>query len=133
MSPQWRSHLCAFRTLVNIEGLQQRDPAQRSDDQPTAPKRRSNVATSPNAFFADSFLETLAERIAQKLRVEPRDLQPRLLTIDQAAVYVGRTREAMQHLANSARIPTVRADRRVFIDRRDLDRWIDLNKSAVSV
>lgn len=91
------------------------------------------MAISPNTFFADSFLETLAERIAQKLRAERQDLQPRLLTMDEAAVYVGRTREAMQHLANSAKIPTVRADRRVFIDRHDLDRWIDRNKSGAPV
>jgi excisionase family DNA binding protein len=59
---------------------------------------------------------------------EPSRLYPRLLTIDQAPIYVGRAREATQHLAASGKIPTVRTDRRVFIDRLDLDRWIEEHK-----
>jgi excisionase family DNA binding protein len=76
----------------------------------------------------DRLLEILAEKLATRLSQEPSRLYPRLLTIDQAAIYVGRTREATQHLAASGKIPTVRTDRRVFIDRLDLDRWIEEHK-----
>jgi excisionase family DNA binding protein len=76
----------------------------------------------------DRLLEKLAEKLATRLSQEPSRLYPRLLTIDQAAIYVGRTREATQHLAASGKIPTVRTDRRVFIDRLDLDRWIEEHK-----
>ena len=58
------------------------------------------------------------------------DDSDRLLTIDQVAVYLGRTREAVEQLASSGRIPTVRADRRVFLDRLDLDKWIDDHKTG---
>jgi len=78
----------------------------------------------------DRLLEILAEKLATRLSQEPSCLYPRLLTIDQAALYVGRTREATQHLAASGKIPTVRTDRRVFIDRLDLDRWIEQHKDS---
>lgn len=83
-----------------------------------------------NDLTFDGLLEALAEKLATKLSQEPSRLYPRLLTIDQAAVYLGRTREALQHLASSGKVPTVRADRRVFLDRLDLDKWIDENKTG---
>ena len=57
----------------------------------------------------DKFLEVLAEKLADRLSQEPGRLFPRLLTIDQAAIYLGRTREAVQRLASSEKVPTVRA------------------------
>ncbi len=83
-----------------------------------------------NDLTFDRLLEMLAEKLATKLSQEPSRLYPRLLTIDQAAVYLGRTREALQHLASSGKVPTVRADRRVFLDRLDLDKWIEDNKTG---
>jgi excisionase family DNA binding protein len=87
------------------------------------------MSESTNISF-DRLLELLAEKLAAKLSQEPNRLYPRLMTIEQAAVYLGRTREALQHLASSGKIPTVRADRRVFLDRFDLDKWIDDNKTG---
>jgi excisionase family DNA binding protein len=83
-----------------------------------------------NDLSFDRLLEVLAEKLAGKLSQEPSRLYPRLLTVDQAAVYLGRTREAVQHLVGSGKVPTVRADRRVFLDRLDLDKWIDDNKTG---
>ena len=78
----------------------------------------------------DRLLEILAEKLAKRLARESPNLQPRLLTIEQAATYLGRTAEATQHLTSSGKIPTVRSDRRVFIDRHDLDEWINDNKTG---
>jgi excisionase family DNA binding protein len=78
----------------------------------------------------DLLLEALAEKLAAKLSQDPSRLYPRLMTVDQAAVYLGRTREAVQHLVGSGKLPTVRADRRVFLDRLDLDKWIDEHKTG---
>ena len=83
-----------------------------------------------NDFSFDRLLEALAEKLAGKLSQEPTRLYPRLMTVDQAAVYLGRTREAIQHLVSSEKVPTVRTDRRVFLDRHDLDKWIDDNKTG---
>jgi excisionase family DNA binding protein len=81
-------------------------------------------------FTFGQLLEILAAKLASELSEEPSRLPPRLLTVDQAAVYLGRTREAVQHLVSSGKIPTVRTDRRVFLDRLDLDKWIDDNKTG---
>jgi len=55
-------------------------------------------------------------------------VKPVLLTVEQAAAYLGRTKEAVQHLIAERKVPVVRADRRVFLDARDLDQWIEQNK-----
>ena len=83
-----------------------------------------------NDFSFDRLLEALAEKLAAKLSQDPSRLYPRLMTVEQAAVYLGRTKEAIQHLVSSGKVPTVRADRRVFLDRVDLDKWIDDNKTG---
>jgi excisionase family DNA binding protein len=81
-----------------------------------------------NEISFDRLLELLAEKLASRLTQDGAGLCPRLLTIDQAAVFLGRTREAVQHLVASGKLPTVRSDRRVFIDRQDLDSWIEQHK-----
>lgn len=83
-----------------------------------------------NELTFDRLLEVLAEKLAGKLSQDPSRLYPRLLTVEQAAIYLGRTREAVQHLVGSGKVPTVRADRRVFLDRLDLDKWIEDNKTG---
>ena len=82
----------------------------------------------------DLLLDALAELVAVKLR--PRmdhengaGIRPRLLTVEQAATYLGRTKSSIQHLISDGTIPVVRHDRRVFLDVRDLDNWIDSAKS----
>lgn len=76
----------------------------------------------------DDLMRALAEKLASRLTEDGSRLYPRLLTVDQAAVYLGRSREATQHLIASGKIPSVRADRRVFLDRQDLDQWIEDHK-----
>jgi hypothetical protein len=85
------------------------------------------MSESTNLSF-DRLLELLAEKLATKLLQEPSLLYPRLLSVDLAAVYLGRSREAVQILASSGKIPIVLADQQVFLDRRDLDEWIEDNK-----
>jgi excisionase family DNA binding protein len=87
-----------------------------------------------NGFSLESIVESLVERIAVKVRDrlgrdEGPHIAPRLLTVEQAAQYISRSRAAVQHMVAAAKLPVVRSDRRVFIDVRDLDRWIEENKS----
>jgi len=51
--------------------------------------------------------------------------QKRLLNVEETAVYLGRTKEAFQHLNAAGKLPVVKPDRRVFLDIRDLDQWIE--------
>jgi excisionase family DNA binding protein len=88
-----------------------------------------------NGFNFDGFIDALAERVAQKLRGHlDQDggvsaVRPRLLTVEQAAVYLGRTEEGARHLIASGRLATVKMDRRVFIDVKDLHRLIEKSKT----
>ena len=85
----------------------------------------------PNMDFTfDGLLEMPAEKLATRLSQSSSGLCPRLLMIEQAAIYLGLTFEATQHLASLGKIPTVRTDRRVFMDRLDLDRWIEKHKTG---
>jgi excisionase family DNA binding protein len=84
----------------------------------------------------ESILDALASAVAVKLRADLNGtggstvVMPRLLCVDQAAAYLGRSKEAVQHMVASGKIPVVRSDRRVFLDIRDLDAWIEQNKQA---
>jgi excisionase family DNA binding protein len=52
----------------------------------------------------------------------------RLYSLREAAVYLGRTRPAMRELIWAGKIPMVRCDRRIFVDIRDLERFVEQNK-----
>jgi excisionase family DNA binding protein len=81
-------------------------------------------------------LDALAERVADRLKSTTQGgtasqfPTPRLLTVEQAAAYLSRTKASVQHMISAGRLPTVRADRRVFLDLRDLDAWIEQNKES---
>ena len=51
-----------------------------------------------------------------------------LLDVKQAAVYLGRTEQSIQHLIFARELPVVRVGRRVHLHRTDLDDWIEKNK-----
>ena len=59
--------------------------------------------------------------------ITPTMIQPALLNVKQAAVYLGRTEQAIQHLIFDKQLPVVRTGRRVHLRRKDLDQWIDNN------
>lgn len=77
--------------------------------------------------------DQLAEKVSQALQSSnPQTIAPRLLTVEQAAIYLGRTKDSVQHMAAIGKLPVVRTDRRVFLDRKDLDAWIEANKRGPS-
>ena len=83
-------------------------------------------------MFDERFVTALAEQIAARInpQLQPRNGNPttRLLTVKDAAEYIGRTEQALQHLIHKREIVVVRKGRRVHLDRSDLDRWIEANK-----
>jgi excisionase family DNA binding protein len=86
----------------------------------------ANLETILNAFT-----EMVASKVAARLAGTGREgakIPKRLLTVEEAAIYLGRTKEAVQHLLAAGKLPVVKSDRRVFLDVRDLDVWIEQNK-----
>lgn len=81
------------------------------------------VTTMPIEINTD----TIAEAIASRL-MDSNVLIPRLLTLDQAAKYLGLTKEALKAKVHLGRIPTVDLDKKLRFDRLDLDRMIEQNK-----
>lgn len=83
-------------------------------------------------MFDEQFVMALATQIAARInpQLQRRNGQPtsRLLTVKDAAEYIGRTEQALQHLIHRREIVVVRKGRRVHLDRSDLDRWIEANK-----
>ena len=71
--------------------------------------------------------DTIADAVVARL-VDSGVLIPRLLTLDQAATYLGMTREALKAKVHLGKVPTVEIDKKLRFDRRDLDRIIDDNK-----
>jgi excisionase family DNA binding protein len=55
-------------------------------------------------------------------------LVPRLLSLDQAATYLGLTKDALTAKVNLGRVPTVDLDRKLRFDRHDLDNIIEKSK-----
>jgi excisionase family DNA binding protein len=83
-------------------------------------------------MFDEQFVTALAAQIAARInpQLQRRNghAPSRLLTVKDAAEYIGRTEQALQHLIHRREIVVVRKGRRVHLDRNDLDRWIEANK-----
>ena len=83
-------------------------------------------------MFDEQFVTALAAQIAARInpQIQRRNgvSASRLLTVKDAAAYIGRTEQALQHLIHKREIVVVRKGRRVHLDRNDLDRWIEANK-----
>ena len=79
----------------------------------------------------DLLAERVAEKVAQRTATERTNTMPRLMSVTQAAEYLGRSKAAVQHMLAAGTLPSVRADRRVFLDRADLDKFIEESKRRV--
>ena len=77
-------------------------------------------------------VKAVAGEVVSLLKVELARLtlptvQPVLLDVKQAAVYLGRSEQSVQHLIFQKDLPVVRTGRRVHLHKRDLDAWIEQN------
>jgi excisionase family DNA binding protein len=88
------------------------------------------IGTSPAMSV---LVKAVAEEVARMLKPEIAKLsmptvQPELLDVKQAAIYLGRSEQSVQHLIFNRDIPVVRLGRRVHLHRKDLDAFIEKNK-----
>jgi hypothetical protein len=75
--------------------------------------------------LADRVIEKMASRLAGTQPAEPADSGgPRLMNVAAAAVYMGRSTSAIQHLVKRGSLPVVKLDNKIQIDKRALDKLI---------
>jgi excisionase family DNA binding protein len=86
----------------------------------------SNDVNSTGNAGLDGLLDAIAARLAAHLH---KSGEPRLMNVNEAATYIGRTPKALRHMIANGTIPEVRQGARVHLDRADLDQWIELRKA----
>ncbi|MFH1287149.1 MAG: helix-turn-helix domain-containing protein [bacterium] len=59
-------------------------------------------------------------------------INKRLYSIKEASVYLGRTIWAVREMIWAGKIPYVKDGRRILLDIRDMETWIEKNKSRYS-
>lgn len=64
----------------------------------------------------------------KKARKNPKGPVKRLYSVPEAAFYLGRTVDALREIIWAGKIPYVKDGRRVLLDVRDMDEFIELNK-----
>jgi excisionase family DNA binding protein len=73
----------------------------------------------------DALADAIAERVVARVN---RGREPRLLSVNEAASYIGRTAKALRHMIASGAIAVVREGSRLHLDRADLDHWVEMRK-----
>jgi excisionase family DNA binding protein len=66
--------------------------------------------------------------MAKMLNDECQKIFKRLYSIPEAAIYLGRTVHAVREMLWAGKIPFVRDGKRILIDIRDMDEWIEKSK-----
>jgi excisionase family DNA binding protein len=65
---------------------------------------------------------------AQRIDNPVRGIPKRLYSVDDAAVYLGRTVWSVREMLWAGKIPFVKDGRRTLLDIRDMDAWIENSK-----
>jgi excisionase family DNA binding protein len=84
----------------------------------------THVNSTGNAGL-DALADAIAARVAARLN---KSEEPRLMSVNEAAVYIGHTPRALRHMIADGRIPAIRDGSRVHLDRADLDQWIEMRR-----
>jgi hypothetical protein len=89
------------------------------------------MAQSEGQDFMCAFAHEFAEKCVNVLLArlpKPNVVQPRYLTVEQAAVYISHTKKSFEYLMSKKMFPVIRRDRLVLIDKNDLDAFMARQK-----
>ena len=81
--------------------------------------------------FMSAFVEEFAQKCVNVLLARfprPNVIQPRYLTVQQAADYIGRSKKSFEYLMSKKMFPVIRRDRLVLVDKNDLDAFMARQK-----
>jgi len=65
----------------------------------------------------------------KQARKNPQGPDKRLYSISEAAYYLGRTVNALREIIYRGRLPYVKDGRRVFVDKKDMDDFVEKSKT----
>ncbi len=99
----------------------------RQPDCTLSPTTSQHISPLDLKAIMEALIDLIVERISGRIEAAQR-LRPRLLTVEEAARYLGRSEKAIYALKARGAFPAVQADGRIMFDVRDLDQWIDQNK-----
>jgi excisionase family DNA binding protein len=83
------------------------------------------IDTTTGNVGLDALADAIAKRVLARLH---HGEESRLLSVKEAAVYIGRTEKSLRYLIAGGAIPAVREGARIHLDRADLDNWIEMRK-----
>lgn len=63
-------------------------------------------------------------------RIASPQIQKRLYSVNEASVYLGRTVWAVREMLWAGKIPFIKDGRRILLDIKDMDNWIEINKTS---
>ena len=89
-----------------------------------------STPTTTGNVGLDALADAIAERVLQRLQAAQKHEGNRLLDVSGAAEYLSRTPSAIRHMIAKGTLPAVRRDGRVYLDRQDLDTWVEMGKAA---
>ena len=81
----------------------------------------------------DPLARSIVEQVVAELRKQMQEapvVKPRLLSVEQAAQYLGRTPSAVYNMLSTGKLKRVGLDGRVYFDVQDLDRMIEAAKEG---
>ncbi len=65
-----------------------------------------------------------AQRITNPMQRIPK----RLYSVTEASIYLGRTVWAVREMIWAGKLPCIKDGRRILLDMRDMDAWVEKNK-----
>jgi excisionase family DNA binding protein len=81
--------------------------------------------TNTQDLLAEDLARRICERIAPLLRESGGKITPRLLSIKEAAEYLGQSPGTIKNMLRDGRLHCNRSGARVLLDLRELDAWIE--------
>lgn len=73
----------------------------------------------------DALAQSIADYVVERLNATSR----RMLSVKEAAEYMGFSRRKVEYMLQDGTLTRVREGSTVRLDRREIDRWIEMNRT----
>jgi hypothetical protein len=97
----------------------------RSDRGNASAARKTTEAPAATLALGQEFINAVVDAVTARIEARPTK---RLYTVEETAIYLGRTDTAIREMERSGKLKRASRDGRVMFDRYDLDAWIEASK-----